>query len=337
MAKNKVLLPSISEAIKSLRSKKFLPVYFFSGEDEFGIEEAIKTVEETVAPFITSDFDKETIYGEENDATGIINIATAFPFGSEKKLIILKEFEKLKDKKKLISYLNFPADFTILVLVQNSSLSSIETEPYKTLYQKKFIFEAKELKGKNLVDWLKYFVEENGKEISYDNAQMLVDIAGENRNLIEAQLEKIFINLGDKKQITIESVRSLTAALKEYTIFDLQNALGKKNKKDSLKIAFNLLENGSEPTQIVGMINRYFTQLTRVGELAEKQVTSDIGARIIGTHRFYYPEYIKARNLYKDEGLFRAAAALLKADLAIKTTSLDEKSLISLLIAEILA
>ncbi len=337
MAKNKIPIPSIIEATKGLRAKNFLPVYFFCGEDEFGIETTLKLFNDSIAPFIKSDFDKEVIHGDENDAVNVINIATAFPFTSEKKLVIVKEFEKLKDKKKIISYLNTPADFTILILIQNGSVPNLDTEPYKTLLQNKFIFESKELKGKNLIDWVKNFVEENGKQISYENAQMLVDISGENRNLIEAQLEKLFVNLGEKKEISIESIRLLSAALKEYTVFDLQNALGRKNKKESLKIAYNLLSNGVEPTQIIGMISRYFTQLTRVGELVKQNLTKEAGARIIGTHSFYYPDYIKARNLYKDEGLFRAAQALLKADLSIKTTSLEDKSLITLLIGEILA
>lgn len=337
MAKSKVPIPSITEAIKGLRKNDILPVYLFCGEDEFGIETTLKLFEESIAPFIKSDFDKEVIHGDDAEADNVINVANAFPFTSDKKLVIVKEFEKLKDRKKITSYISSPADFTILILIQSGSMPAIDSEPYKSLLQNKYIFEAKELKGKNLIDWVKNFVEENGKQISYENAQLLVDITGENRSQIEAQLEKLFINLGENKEISIESIRLLSAALKEYTVFDLQNALGRKNKKESLKIAYNLLSNGTEPPKIVGMINRYFTQLTRVGELSKDNVSKEAGAKIIGTHPFYYPDYIKARELYKDEGLFRAARALLKADISIKTTSLDAKSLITLLIAEILA
>jgi hypothetical protein len=40
--------------------------------------------------------------------------------------------------------------------------------------------------------------------------------------------------------------------------------------------------------------------------------------------------------IFSDKDLFRASEALLKADLLIKTTSTDYKSVISLLLAEIL-
>ena len=59
-------------------------------------------------------------------------------------------------------------------------------------------------------------------------------------------------------------------------------------------------------------------------------------ARIVGTHPFYYPQYIRARNLYSDKKLVEIFRALLKADVSIKTTSTNEKTIILILIEEIL-
>ena len=67
--------------------------------------------------------------------------------------------------------------------------------------QTNFLFEAKELKGRNLIDWLISIAEEKGKKLSEENAQVLVDIVGENRNMLEDQLEKICIFLNEKKEI----------------------------------------------------------------------------------------------------------------------------------------
>ena len=51
---------------------------------------------------------------------------------------------------------------------------------------------------------------------------------------------------------------------------------------------------------------------------------------------YYYRGYIKARTLYSDEKLIDVFRALLKADISIKTTNLDDKTLITILISEIL-
>jgi DNA polymerase III subunit delta len=198
MAKNKA--PSILEIEKQLKQKKLLPVYYLFGEDDYSIEGTLEEIEKTIQPFISSDFDKETFYSENQTFANIVSLASTFPFGSEKKLIIFKQTEKVKDKKELIPYIKSPSDFTVLVCLHDGKISSSDSEPYKTLAQNGFLFEAKELKGKNLFEWLISRAEKNGKTLSYENAQLLTDIAGDSRNTLESQLEKIFLYLGERKK-----------------------------------------------------------------------------------------------------------------------------------------
>ncbi|MDP2364461.1 MAG: DNA polymerase III subunit delta [Ignavibacteria bacterium] len=337
MAKSKA--PAIQDIEKQLKQKKILPVYYLFGEDSYSVDITLDVIEKAVQPFITSDFDKEVLYGENQSFTNIIGLASTFPFGSEKKLIIVKQAEKLKDKKEkkeIASYFESPADFTVLVFLHEGTITNPASEPYKTLAAQGFLFEAKELKGKSLIDWLISTVDKNGKTISLDNAQLLTDISGENRNALESQLEKIFIYVGDNKEITIESIRGLSTSLKQYTIFDLQNAIGKKNKSAALKVVFNLLKNGMEPIQVIAMLNKYFTSLARLNELVATNTNEFQVARIMGTHPFYLKDYHSARRIYSDKHLTTAFSALLKADLSIKTTSLDDYTLLSVLIAEII-
>ncbi len=269
-------------------------------------------------------------------STDILGLATSFPFGSEKKLIIVKEAEKIKDKKPLKDYVSTPAEFTVLAFFHNGSITNLSSEPFKSLDASNFLYEAKELKGKNLLDWLISIAEEKGKKFSEENAQVLVDIVGENRNMLEDQLEKICIFLSEKKEISLESIQQVSSELKQFNIFDLQNAIGIKDKAKALTVANNLLDNGAEPTFIITMLTRYFTGLAKIIELQTKNTPVQEAARIVGTHHFYYPNYVKARTLYSDEKLVEVFRALLKADVSVKTTSTDNKTIITLLIAEIL-
>jgi len=338
MAKVKVNIPPIAEAVKQLSNKKLSPVYFFTGEDSYSIDKALEKITKTVEPFIASDFDKETIYcTPDKDLTDLLNIASAFPLGSEKKLVVLKEFEKAKDKKKLTAYVKSPADFTVLVVINSADISNPEAEPYFSMLTNGYMFEAKELKSAALADWVVKYCSEKGKNISQENAAMLVDTVGDNRTMVEMQLQKMFTFLGDKTEVTFEVIKDLATNLKEYTIFDLQNAIGKKDKKEAFKIANNLLDKGSELIAIIAMLTRYFTGLAQIPELSSLQMPDQAAARIVGTHPFYYPNYKKARMLYPDDKMNAVAKALLKADTAVKTSSADEKSLLTILMAEILS
>jgi DNA polymerase-3 subunit delta len=337
MTRNNSGIPSVLEITKKINKNNLLPVYYFIGEDSFSLDSGLKAVEKAVQPLISSDFDKETFYGENKTLSEVLELASAFPFGSEKKLIIFKEFEKVKDKKSLSSYLKSPADFTVLVLIHYGTVSSFKSEPFASLAEKKYIFSAKELKGEHLLSWIILFCEENNRYLSRENAQALIDIVGESRSLIESQLEKIFTFLGDKKEISLNDINSLSTELKEYNIFDLQNAVGKKDKGTAVKVAYKMVDQGAEPTFIVYMLTRYFTGLSRINELREKKIPDQAAAAIVGTHPYYYKDYLTARASFSDRDLFHASEALLKADLMIKTTSTDYKTVIALLLSEILS
>ena len=334
MAKSKA--PSILEALPEIKKKKFKPLYYFFGEDSYNLSSVLTALESSFTPLLQSEFDKEIMYSEDKSINDILGLASSFPFGSEKKLIIVREAEKLKDKKLLKDYADSPVDFTVLAFFHNGSVTNLNTEPFKSLDANGFLYEAKELKGKNLISWLINEAEEKGKNLSEENAQLLMDIVGENRSMLEVQLEKICIFLSDKKEITIEIIQQVSSELKQFNIFDLQNAIGVKDKARALLVANNLIDNGAEPTFIITMLTRYFIGLAKITELQTKNTPPQQAARIVGTHPFYYPNYVKARRLFPDEKLVEVFRALLKADISVKTTSADDITIITLLIAELL-
>jgi len=334
MAKTKA--PSILEAIPGIKKGNFNPVYYFFGEDSYNLSNTLHKLEEAFKPFLSSEFDKETIYSENRSLDEILNLASSFPFGSEKKIMIVREAEKFKDKKALKDYALSPAEFTVLAFFHNGAITNLNSEPFKTLYANGFLYEAKELKGKHLILWLINEAKEKGKTLSEENAQVMVDIVGENRSMLEDQLEKICIFLNQQKEITIETIQQVSSDLKQFNIFDLQNAIGLKDKAKSLTVANNLIDNGAEPTFIITMLTRYFTGLSKITELRSKNIPDRDAARVVGTHPYFYPGYVRARNLFSDKKLVEVFRSLLKADVSVKTTASDDKTIITILIAEIL-
>lgn len=335
MAEIRKTAPSVSEINKNLKKGKLLPLYYLFGDDSYTLSSAVEAIEKAVSPFIASDFDKDVCYSEDRNLQDVLDIASAFPFGSQKKLVIYREAEKSKDKKLLESYIKSPPEFTVLVLVHNGKITNLTTSPFNLLLENNFLYEAKELKNENLIEWIIDLVSEGGRQISSENAKLLADISGENRTIIESQLDKIYNFIGDKTEITFEVIKDITSSFKEYNIFDLQNAVFKKDKPSSLKIAMSMLESGNDATLIINMLTRAFIGLSQMKELKEKKLSDFEMAKIVGSHHFYVKNYQRAELLYSFNDLNKAAEALLKADVTIKTTSVDHKTVITILIAEI--
>lgn len=338
MKKFKPDVPSIYSVKDFLSKEKILPIYFLFGEDYYAIQSAYKLIEKAADQFVESDFDKD-IYSAEKDInlSQVLDAASAFPFGSSKKIVILKNFDKLNDKKELTAYAANPADFTILLLVSYSGVKDLSKEPYPTLLKNGYMFEAKELKGKQLTKWLVNRASQFGLNISEDNAEMMTDIVGYDRNLLEIQLQKIQNYLGESKEITSEAVEALSSSTKEFTIFNLLDAVGKGEKALSLKIGYGLLNGGFDMIRIVNMLTKYVTVLAQYLELRKKGGLSSFqAAREADVSHYFYQNCAQAKFMHSEKRLLNSTRALYQADLSLKTTAVDEKTLLAVVIDQIM-
>ena len=338
MARQKVNLQPIQNLSKYLKSDKLLPVYFFCGEDTFAIDQAVKETYNAVCSLVESEFDRETITADKKfESQQILDLALAFPFGGGKKVIVFKNFDNVSDKKNFQQYLENPPEFTILIITQPGKLSSTASQPYKILQEKNFIFEARQMRSDELTEWLIKSAEEKKVGLSYENAVALVEIVGENKSLLEAQMQKLFDNVGENGEITFEIIRDLASSTKKYTIFNLQDEIGRGNKSKALEIAYNMLDSGTDMGAIISSLNRFITINAQAVELRNKRIPQNEAGKAAQVNPFYYQNCTKG-NIFRDrKRLFSAARALYNADYSTKTSAGDPKTIITIMISEMVA
>lgn len=337
MYSNKEKIESIYNIPNYLKEDTLLPIYFLYGEDDFTITQTIKNISKVIDPLITVDFDRESVnIGKESTIAQVIDLASSFPFGEGKKFIIAKGFENCGDKKGFAPYVQNPADFTILVIAQNTKKVNIKNEPYKSLYKSGYLFEASELKGVALQQWLIKQAKEDGLELSNESAQILIEMVGQNKALLEMQLRKFKDYLNEDQKLTPDVIESLASKTKEYTIFNLQDALGKGDKAKSLEIGYNLLDGSFDLIFIIAMLTKFCTTLTQIIELRNKKLPDKEAARETNTSFYYYINCKKASYLLNEKRLMKASKALLEADIRLKTTSVDDKNNFTILLSDIL-
>ncbi len=333
MSKFNSNITSVYTLVSELKTADLKPVYFLFGDDYFTINSAIKAISKSTEPLLTSDFDRETISAEKKSSlTDIMDLAYTFPFGSEKKLLIVKNFENFNNKKQLLEYIINPNDTTVLVLANYGKISNLSSEPYKTLENKKQIFEARELRGVELENWVRKRCKQLGFEINTESVKTLVEIVGEDKSLLEMQLQKFKSFLGDNKEISVNDIRKLSSATKEYSIFDLLNAIGKGNAASSIKIINNLLDCGKDMVFILSMLTKFFSVIAQSIELDQRRLSDNDASKAIGVSKYYYINCKNAKYFKDENRLLRAANALYKTDLTLKTTNVDEKTLATIMI-----
>ncbi|GJQ63904.1 MAG: hypothetical protein SCALA702_29570 [Melioribacteraceae bacterium] len=337
MGKSKPKIPSIRDIVSHIKGKNFLPVYYFFGEDTGTIDGAIDSLSKAISPLLSSDFDKENISADKSHSINeIIDMASAFPFGDGKKLIVVKNVEQLKERKILAGYAENPPDFTFLILAHFGKINSFESEPLKTLLKHGFLYEAKKLKGYELSSWLVKKAAVLGKELSNENAGALLEIAGEERSFIETQLNKLVDYTGERKEITIDDVKTVSSVGKEYSSFDFLDELGHGNKAKALELGLKLLDSGEEILKLLGLISRFLKLIAHHTELRSIGMTVDQAAKEVGVNPYFYKKTVNKTYFLNDENLRRGAKAVLDAEIALKSTATDDKTVMTILIAEMI-
>ncbi|OGU58800.1 MAG: DNA polymerase III subunit delta [Ignavibacteria bacterium RBG_13_36_8] len=337
MSKGREKIPSIHSLSSYLKKDKWLPIYFLCGEDSYAIDSAVKSISDKAQPLLASDFDREVINIDKNqNISEILDLAAQFPFGAGKKLIVVKNFEKISEKQNLSEYVNKPPDFTILVITQSGRVSDMNKEPYYSLLKNNYLFEARSLKGDELIIWLINKAKAEEIILDEDIAQTMIEIIGEDKWLLEMHIQKFFDYLGKKSEITFELVRKMVSSTKEYSIFDLLETLGKGDKSKSIEIAYNLLENGKELVFVITMLSRFITTIAQILELNKKNISDREAAKEAGVSIYYYLNCKKAEYFLSHKRLLNAIRALFDADITLKTTSFEPKSLIAVLISKML-
>lgn len=331
-------IPSIYDTLKTLAKDKLLPVYLLSGEDDFLISEVASKITNFAETLIVSDFDKESFSIEKNDNfSSILDLAIAFPFGNGKKVITVKNFEKVSDKKLLSEYISNPAEFTCLILINYGKISSPLKEPFIELANKGFLFETPKKDTKGLVNWILHRSNELNFKISEENALLVTEIVGEEKGLIDMQLRKYSDYIDNGENIDVEIINKLTSSTKEYTVFNLQDQIASGNKSKALEIAYNLLDGNFEIVQIITIITKFITTIAQIHELAPLHQNDFAAAKIANVSPYYYINCKKGMRVFDHKRLMKSVKALLSADLMVKTTASDPKTIITILLTEILS
>jgi DNA polymerase III subunit delta len=310
-----------------LKNRKFKPVYLFHGEESYYIDFFADYIEKNLLTDAEKGFNQTVVYGRDTDVMGILNSAKRFPMMSEFQLVMVKEAQELKwgkegdDKKStdpLLSYLENPVPSTVLVFCFKHGKFDKRKKTYKAIEKHGVVFESATIYDNKVPAWVEEFVKEKGYRIHAKASAMIAEYLGNDLSKISNELEKLMLNVPKGNEISVEDVQNNIGISKEYNVFELQDALAKRDPLKANQIIDYFAANPkANPIQLVfGALNTWFTKILKYHYVADK--SSQNLARELGVNPFFVKDYELAARNYDAFKVFTIFSYLREYDLKTK-------------------
>lgn len=327
--------------LKDLKAGKYKPVYFLQGEEPYFIDEVSNYIMRNVLDEGERDFNQSLLYGKDTDILEILNEAKQYPMMADYRVVIVKEAQELsRTIANLHDYILNPTHTTILVLCYKYKKLDGKTKMAKDIKKLDYVMLSEKVRDYKMPEWIIAQGKLKGLTIAPNAAMLLAENLGEDLSKIMKTFDKLLIVLEGDTLVDEKTVYKHVGVSREYTVFQLQKALA---KKDILKA--NTIGNhfGNNPKNYplvvtVSLLYGFFSKVLKYHALNGKVPQNELAGKM-GVPPFFLKDYSEAAQKYSMGKLAKIIGYLRETDLHSKgvgNSSVDHKELIRELIFKIM-
>ncbi|MBI1805440.1 MAG: DNA polymerase III subunit delta [Ignavibacteria bacterium] len=334
MAKSKLKGLTVEDLETSFRNEKFSSLYLLYGEEDFLSDQVVDLLVEKALDESTKSFNLDVVSGGDVDARDIVSLVSAFPMIAERRVVVVRDFDRMPNKDLLLPVIDNPVSSTILILL--ASRPDFRTKIYKALEEHGTVAEFKRLYDNEVPRWISKRIEKLGKKAIPEASELIQAHVGRSLREIQNEIDKLFIYVGEKEIIDIDDVNNVVGISKQYNIFELQRSIGERDLARTMEIAEHMLDAGESPLGMIVMLTRYFQKLWLLQELRIDHPNDGKLSALLGVNPFFVREYLEAARRYPSDHLERCFEALVTADESLKSTGAGPKFVLTLMFFQIL-
>jgi DNA polymerase-3 subunit delta len=246
-------------------------LFVIHGEERLFFDQIVKKIESSLFDNpADKDLNFTIFYGNESTASDVINACLSFPMLSEKKLIVVKEFDKLEinDRDSFLKYLKKPQSSSILVLTaENLGRNNF----YNELLKLSVNINCKRLYEKDVYRWVQHKFDQFNMKTDKESIVFLVENIGLNLMRLDLEIEKIRNFMPAGQLVTVQQVSQITGFSRDVNIFNFQKVLAARDLKSSLTVGTHLLEQGNVLAAILPALYTFFKRFWLIKEGLERR------------------------------------------------------------------
>lgn len=318
-------------------------VYLFYGSERLMLEEALDRLTKYLTPGGIGDFNYEKFDAGGASAAQVVNAANMLPIFAEKRLVVVtgapwfsgnkrrksneeedkrdEEDEEEPDNQEgelLLAYLKNPSPSTCLVFIAGEKIDG-KRKTVKAIKKTGQAVEFTALKGMELNKWVDRICQKNSNRIKREAIDYLIAAAGHNMSLLEQEIEKVGLFVGSSKEITLEHVMQTVSKSNNLNVFDLVDAVSKKDAATAVFKLRELIQNGEIPIKIIGLLAWQIRSLLHIKSLRNKGLGESQIIAASGINSYVVKKGLVASGNFSTYELINALEILLETDVKAKT------------------
>jgi len=309
---------SFENIMSDLQKKIYYPIYFLSGEEAYFIDEISDWIEQNVLTETEKEFNQTIIYGKDTNIPTLVSYAKRFPMMANYQVIIVKEAQDLDKIEELAGYVENPLTSTLLVICYKYEKADKRKSIFKTIEKTGVLFESPRLYENQIPDWIADYVRKKNYSITTKATFLLAEFLGMDLSKIVNEISKLTINIPPGQEITEEYVEKNIGISKDFNVFELQKALGRKDVLKSNQIITHFAANPRENplVKVIPLLYSYFSKVLIYHSLPDKSRNN--AASVLSVNPYFVQDYQTAAGNFKVAKLIYIISLLREYDLKAK-------------------
>lgn len=343
-----------------------LPLTLLWGDADVHKERALAQLVEAWLDESEREFGLVRLDGRRDGLEGIINEMTAGSLMAPRRLLVVRDITALSnsEQKALAGRLgNLPAGVAMVMIAEKEESGGyrprcpVAADLRKAVEAGGQVLQMQAPHPRAMPGWVAAEMQRLGKTIDRAAAQELCEMVGSDIDRLLREVEKISLYVGDRDEVTVEDVHAVSIPVSEENIFELMDAIGRKDAATALSMLDGVLPEGcdtGEYFRFLAMVQRQirliwqarFMRQCRVPpeQLADppEQVASRLPTQhnfpdLVAKRRQSAREYTEQAARFSDGQLARGLDRIYQADLQLKGAGgrLDPRTVMELLIADL--
>jgi len=301
---------SVEKIIGDWKKKLFKPIYWLEGEEDYYIDLLMNYAEHKILPESEAGFNLSVFYGKDANWTEVVNACMRYPMFAEKQVVLLKEAQQMKDLEKLENYIKAPLASTVFIISHKEKTINKTTKLGKYIKKESELFTSDKIRDYKLVEWVTDYLKSQDFTMSSKAILLLTEHLGNDLSRIVNELEKLTLNIGQRKSITEDDIEKYVGVSKEYNAFELQAAMSKKDLVKAMQIIQYFESNPkAAPIQLVlPALYGFFSKLYVILGMSDK---SEAALRpLFYNNPYAVKEAMSTIKMYGYEGIERSLLLL---------------------------